>query len=363
MTITRRRSALAQYLALAYALAVAYMSLQPFTPWVEPPAGMPYFLWQPSRVIRSDVILNLVAYLPLGFFLALLPRRAPAARRVALSLLLGGALSLVMESLQMYLPQRAASMSDLVSNALGSAAGGLLAVLFLRSARARHALADARERWFLPGRFGDLGLALVAVWLVVQVNPGIPLFATMFDPGTQESTSLANAATSGAPDFAAFVVEACHSAFQLLGVALFVAVLLRHRRHIGTVVLVLLVLAILVKSVAATIMLKPEAFARWLRPGVSTGVALGALLLTVAIWLPRPAQIAVAAVALLSSLLATILAPELIFTRPPLAHFDWSYGQLLNFNGLTHAVLLAWPVAASVFLFALSGRPAWGASE
>ena len=116
----------------------------------------------------------------------------------------------------------------------------------------------------------------------------------------------------------------------------------------------------LVKGVAATIMLKPEACARWLRPGVSIGVAVGALLLSVAIWLPRPAQVALAAVALLSSLLATLLAPELMFTRAPLALFVWSYGQLLNFNGLTHAVLLAWPVAASAFLFALAGRPAWG---
>jgi hypothetical protein len=46
--------------------------------------------------------------------------------------------------------------------------------------------------------------------------------------------------------------------------------------------------------------------------------------------------------------------------RPPLAIFDWSYGQLLHFNGLTHTVLLLWPIAASAFLFALAGRPGWG---
>jgi hypothetical protein len=90
------------------------------------------------------------------------------------------------------------------------------------------------------------------------------------------------------------------------------------------------------------------------------GVAAGALLLAMAIWLPRPAQVAIAAVALLSSLLATLLLPDLVFARPPLALFDWSYGQLLNFNGLTHTVLLVWPVVASAFLFALAGRPGWG---
>src|SRR5512141_540999 len=99
---------------------------------------------------------------------------------------------------------------------------------------------------------------------------------------------------------------------------------------------------------------------RWRGPKGSLGVAAGSLLLTMAIWLPRPAQVTIAATALLSSLLATVFAPDLLYARAPLALFNWSYGQLLNFNGLTHAVLLLWPVAASAFLFALAGRPDWG---
>jgi hypothetical protein len=90
------------------------------------------------------------------------------------------------------------------------------------------------------------------------------------------------------------------------------------------------------------------------------GVAAGTLLLAMAIWLPRPAQVALASVALLSSLLAALFLPDLVFARAPLMLFDWSYGQLLNFNGLTHAVLIAWPVVATAFLFALAGRPGWG---
>jgi hypothetical protein len=92
-------------------------------------------------------------------------------------------------------------------------------------------------------------------------------------------------------------------------------------------------------------------------------VAVGTLLLMMAISLPRPAQVAIATIALLSSLLATLFAPELIFTRAPLALFNWSYGHLLNFNGLTHTALLLWPIAASTFLFALAGRPGWGEPE
>jgi hypothetical protein len=46
--------------------------------------------------------------------------------------------------------------------------------------------------------------------------------------------------------------------------------------------------------------------------------------------------------------------------RAPLTLFNWRYGHLLNFNGLTQSVLLAWPIAAAAWLFALAGRPDWG---
>jgi hypothetical protein len=34
----------------------------------------------------------------------------------------------------------------------------------------------------------------------------------------------------------------------------------------------------------------------------------------------------------------------------PLAQFAWSYGQLLNLNGLTRTVILAWPFVATMLL-------------
>ena len=73
-----------------------------------------------------------------------------------------------------------------------------------------------------------------------------------------------------------------------------------------------------------------------------------------------PARTTLCAVALLSSLIAPLIAPDMWRVRAPLALFDWSYGHLLNFNGLTHAVLIAWPVLASVYLLWLAGQPGWG---
>jgi VanZ family protein len=358
----RHQTVLPHYLALIYGLAVAYASLQPFGPWIAPPAGTPFFLFSsaPARFTRFDVLANAIAYVPFGFFLALVPRVMTPWARFTLALTGGFALSFAMESLQMLLPPRDASVVDLLSNTVGATFGGALGVSFATSAAAKRAASSARHRWFLGGKTGDLGLALLMVWLVVQVNPAIPLFATMFDPAIELPALPGVNAAGMQPDTAAAFIEAAHSAFQLLGVGLFLALLLRQRRFVGATMLLLIMSAVLMKLIAAALLLHPVVFERWLRPGASMGVAFGTLLLMMAVWLPRPAQVAVATVALLSSLLATLLAPELIFTRAPLALFNWSYGHLLNFNGLTHTVLLLWPIAASAFLFTLAGRPHWG---
>ena len=143
----------------------------------------------------------------------------------------------------------------------------------------------------------------------------------------------------------------------MLGVGLFVALLMRERRQVGVAVVATVVVALLAKGIAAATLLKPAAWEHWLSPGVSTGVAAGALALPMFLYLPRPVQVATCAIALLSSLLSTLLAPDLLHARAPLSLFNWSYGHLLNFNGLTHTVLMLWPLAASAFLFALAGRP------
>ena len=356
MTASRSHSLLPHFLAALYGMAIVYASLQPFANWMAPSPGTAFFLlapW-PPRWVRYDIVTNLVAYIPFGFFVALVPRRQQLQFRLAAAIGAGAILSCAMETLQMFVPTRDASVADLLANTAGAALGGALAVAFARSRDAKRAIVSARDRWFLPGTVGDLGLALLAIWLVVQVNPGIPLFATMYDPSPRPG------AAAAPHDVAATLVESAHSAFQLLGVGLFLALLLRERRYVGGAALLLIGAAALVKGIAAAVLLNPAAWENWLNPGVSLGVAAGSLLLFMAIWLPRPAQVTLAAVALLSSLLATLFAPDLLFARAPVAHFNRAYGHLLNFNGLTHTVLLLWPAVASAFLFALAGRPSWG---
>jgi len=355
--LQRRRTLLPHALAALYALALIYASLQPFGAWLPPEPGTQFFLlaaW-PARWFRYDILLNIIAYAPLGFFTALLPRRAPPLRRAALAMSCGFALSFAMETLQMFLPRRDASTIDLLSNTLGALIGGGMAAALTRAEGVKSALTGTRARLFLGGHLGDVGIALLVLWLTAQVNPGIPLFAVTFDPEPERML----AATS-TPEGAALVIEAAESAFQMIGVGLFVALLLRERRSVGGAVLLLIGGALMLKGIAATLVIKPALWEVWTRPGVTMGIAAGALAIPAVIQLPRPAMIALCGIALLSSIGVPVLAPDLLSARAPLTLFNWRYGQLLNYNGLTRTILLVWPVLAALWLLALAGRPGWG---
>jgi len=319
---TRPRTRLPHVLATLYGLAIVFVSLGPFSPWLPPPPGTPFFLFAPApaRWLRDDTLLNVLAYVPFGFFIALLRRGASPAQRVVAAAVIGAAMSFAMESLQMYIPPRVASAMDLAANAVGAMLGGIAAAALARS-NAREAIYRARARLFLPGHLGDVGLALLLLWLVAQTNPGIALFAVTFDSDPVAPTAIAVAPTSIAvapppePDVSEAaheksdaVVQAAGAAFQMLGVGLFAALLLRRHRRTGTIVLALIAGALVVKSIAALILLKPAVWESWLRPGTLIGIAAGAVALRIALALPRPVQVATCGVALLSSLGAPVLA-------------------------------------------------------
>jgi VanZ family protein len=359
------RTRLPHVLATLYGLAIVYASLEPFHPWLPPQT--PFFLLVTGQHwIRYDALLNVLAYVPFGFFVALLPRGVSPARRIVHSLVIGGAMSFAMESLQMYIPPRVASPFDFVANTIGAVAGGALATALARNRSTRDSIYDARARLFLPGQLGDVGLALMLLWLVAQTNPAIPLFAVTFDsePSTPAAlvveTPARDEASALAHDSANVVVQAAGTGFQVLGVGLFAALLLRRRRHTAAIVVALIAGALVLKVFAAVVLLKPAMWQSWVKPGVLIGAAIGAALLAGAIALPRPAQVALCAIALLSALGAPVLAPELLNARAPLAIFDWHYGQLLNYNGLTRAALIVWPLLTAAWLFALAGLPSWG---
>ena len=80
---------LPQYLAALYGLMIVYASLEPFSGWMAPLPDAPFFLFEPwpSRITRFDIAINMLAYAPFGFLLALVGTRRSAAVRLATAML------------------------------------------------------------------------------------------------------------------------------------------------------------------------------------------------------------------------------------------------------------------------------------
>jgi VanZ family protein len=153
---------------------VAYGSLYPFHFVLrDSPAGVIQAFsdslnFVVDRGFLRDVLVNLLVYIPVGFFFVLdEPPERPAWLRGLRAALAGAVLSLCLECLQYYFPPREPSLIDLLNNTISAAAGGLLGIAF--SARARHAY-DA---------LAGLGLArpssalfLLLVWAGALFMPG-----------------------------------------------------------------------------------------------------------------------------------------------------------------------------------------------
>src|SRR5438270_221540 len=148
----RMPTRLPQYLAALYGLMIVYASLEPSSGWMAPLDDAPFFLFEPwpSHITKFDIAINMLAYAPFGFLLAL-----------------------------------------------------------------------------------------------------------TFDP----SLELAR-------DLAGTLLQAAQSAFNVVGVGLFLALLLRQRRDLGVAVLLLIGTALALKGIAGAVLLKSAAWESWLKPGV-----------------------------------------------------------------------------------------------
>ncbi|MCS6997077.1 MAG: VanZ family protein [Casimicrobiaceae bacterium] len=333
-------SSLAAWATAVCVAVIVYASLQPFSGWDWTAFGRSSWLgleWA-WRVQRGDLWLNLAGYVPLGILLsASLAARTSPQRALILTVAAGVALSLTLELLQTALPPRVASVHDVVFNALGTLAGASLGPLLRRVFRP---LARLREAWIVPSAAGDLQLVLLGTWLLAQVNPAIPVFGLAFHPGS-----------TAAYETPVILIEAIQTGCALVGIGLFADLMMRRRVLGGAALVVILGLAVLLKTLAAESLLKTQALEAWLRPGHSIGLALGALLLTMLFWLPRPLKSIVAGIALLTSVLVLALLPDLLLAEAPLSVFALRFAHLAHLNGLTQAIVLVWPIAATAVLF------------
>lgn len=331
-------------LAVVWTVLIIYGSLYPFTGWRDTGVDPLAFLtatW-PRYFTGFDLAVNLLAYLPLGFFwtAALLSRLAPILA-LGLALFIGAAASFGVETAQNYLESRVPSNLDLACNALGALIGAIFALAWGRALLDGGRLHRWRKERFLAGAYGDAGLLLIALWLLGQLDPASLPFGNGNLRGLIGLPAALEFEASRLRNFELATVAA-----QTLAVALIGARLARRRPFMFPVGLILLALA--VKSVALIVLMQGMGGLAWATPGTLGGLALGLLLWGGAMVLAPGLRQAVAALALMIATVLTNLMPD----NPYLAEMlrVWQQGHFLNFNGLSRLASALWPFLALPWL-------------
>jgi VanZ family protein len=341
---------LARDAAIAYLCVILYASLHPFTGWRD--HGVPVFdfvlaAW-PRYWTGFDLVSNLAAYVPLGFLLVAARRRASAGWAVGRAVLLGVVLSGLLESAQNFLDSRVPSNLDWACNSLGVVVGAALGLRFGGLFADGGGLYRARRDLILPGRLGDTGLMMIALWLFTQLNPSVLLF------GHGDVRSLLG--LSAALPYSAEGQVAVEWGIAVLG-PLAVGLTAREvmvRPAFGAI-LALVLVGLGVRGTAAGVILGGEQFFKWVTPGNKVGFVIGAALLLAALTLPAWLRRVVAALSLLGGTALANLAPD----NPYLlgAASPTLLGHFLNFNGLTRLCSVLWPFLALAWLMVPAGGP------
>lgn len=328
-------------LAIGYALFIVYASLSPFSGWREQgivfvdvlqlPLNSPYTLF--------DVVLNFLSYIPFGLLVGLTLRARHSAIITALwAVLLGILLSASMEYLQMYLPLRASSNLDLLTNSVGMVFGAVLAVSITSWTSWFAHLTHWRNRLFHSEKEMDFGLALLALWMFGQINPTLPMLGNLFI----HEVALQPFVTTISAPFNSW--ESLTVMLNLLMLGVLLITLLRIPRHIGNTLLVVLVGVALVKFIIAAVLLKSSALLLWINSEAMLGISSGTILLSIGVRLPRRKLIYLGAVITLSYFTLVNMAIPHNSPASSMTIYQWNQGHLRNYNGLAQTISLIFPV-------------------
>lgn len=339
-------------LLATYCALLVSGSLYPLSQWQDARTFDLAFLWAPwpETITRTDLLTNYFVYIPLGVFAA----RAFFRRRFALGHWLmvcafGAGLSLAMECAQLFVPPRVASNVDIVANTLGAAFGAAISPLFSVRSDFFARLAVLRRHWFRPGWVINIGLILLGLWVLSQVNLQAPaLVAGGLHLGFLpywELTSLQHFKPTTALIFA----------LEIASIGLFIAALMRPERRVLGGIIVLTMAAILIKFAAAALLVKFSVLARLLSLEALLGLGFGmaAMLSLIYFRSGAPCYPIVAGV-LCAFILAKLFhgVPFMTATgvTPDLAAKPQ---MLLNITGVAYVVAETWPYLALGCVLAL----------
>ena len=351
-------------LAGVYLGLLVYASLYPFAEWRDQ-GILPFaFLWQPWPKYWTgfDVGINVLGYAPFGFLLAASALRSGRGRHALLmAALAAGLVSLVMETLQSYLPSRVASNVDFALNALGGWLGAVLATLLERMGALVH-WSRIRERWFVADARG--GLVLLCLWPVAL------LFPTAVPLGLGQVMERLEAALADLLHDTPFLdwlpvrevelqplIPAAELICVLLGAlipCLLGFCIIRPAPRRAAFALGVIATGIAATALSWALSYGPAHAWGWL--GLPTQVGLGAALFLALVLLPLPHRVCAALVLLGVGIYLALLnqAP----TSPYFAQtlLTWEQGRFIRFHGLAQWLGWLWPYGTLAYVLAL----VWG---
>ena len=350
-----RSSRLVAYLTVAYLLLVAYASLYPFADWRVPNDEATRFLFAgwPPYIMASDVVINVLAYVPLGLLLTLVCMgRMPRWAAVVLGVTIAMLLSIAIEFTQAYLPARVSSNVDVLTNSIGALWGAVAARAWGERWLLSGELHRLRQRHFLEGARTDVAFALLALWLLTQLNADIWLFGN----GDLRRLLPAKFAVHYSAD-GYLLLEAGVAALNFAGVAFLVGAISRSFAAAAVSLIALILTALMLKTMASMALFIPGNPGLWLTPGSVLGLLAGVML-----WLPlarrSPASSLHAAVACFAAAVVLVnLAPENPYLVAALQIMQ--RGQFLHFNSMVGLLSSWWPFLVFIYLiFVMRGKQA-----
>ncbi len=357
---------LAAPLALLYAALIVHASLFPFSGWRDQGLWPWWFVsspW-PRYWTGFDVASNWLGYMPLGGLLTLAWQRRGTGSLAALALagLLSGLLSLSMETLQGYLPQRVPSNLDLALNTAGGLSGAAV-VLLLGRLGVLAWLRRWQSRWIDGDARG--ALVLLLLWPLALLSPAAVPFGLGQVAERVESALAVWLRDTPFIDWMPlreFELQPMLPLSEMLCVALgllvplllgyqVLRVSLRRAVYLGGLISV----GVLVSALSAALRYSPEHAWAWLGVPALAGLGFAVLLGVLLLW--TPPRLCLALLLLTAGVQLTLLnqAAEGAYFAQTLQ--SWEQGRFIRFYGVIQWLGWLWPYATLLHALVLLALP------
>lgn len=358
-------SPLSRACLFAYTVLIVYASLYPFSGWqFENIAafGAQISQW-PRYWSQFDAIVNVLGYMPLGILIVF--SLYPVIGRgwsLLLAALGGCVMSLLMESVQYFLPSRVTSLLDLITNAGGCLLGALIGVCLLPLILESGRLHQLRTQWLYPNSAREL--VVIGLWPLAQIFPHAFLFGhgqilpiislwceDYLDVSIDLSAVLRNDIELSPEMY--LLSETIITACACSGAILVGLSLLNRRAPKLALASLLLIASVAVRALSSALMFQPENAFLWLTPSAQGGILISAIMLYGFSFAPNHAQRRLAILLLSLSLLMVNLIPS----NPYFLHTLQAMvqGKMLNFYGAAQFLSVVWPFIALWYL--VGSRP------